>query len=381
MAVRALWYSRGVLSIIDQRALPGRTTVRRLRTVEEVADAIRTLAVRGAPTIGVAGAYGMAIARRRGGWTPARASAFLGATRPTAHDLFVGIARGRAAWEAGADVDAAATTYRDEVVADSRAIGEAGASLFARRGRVLTHSNAGALATVEWGTALAPLRVARARGARLFVWVDETRPLLQGARLTAWELAREGIPHAVIADNAAGYFLASGEVDAVIVGADRIARNGDFANKIGTYEKAVVARENGVPFYVAAPWSTFDPDAATGRKIPVEERGEAEVATFAGRRVTPASSPARNPAFDVTPARFVTAFITPGGVVPPARLAAALARRATVLRPAASPGAPARGRAPRGTAATAGGRAVGSGSLPRPGSPHRSPRARRPPTG
>ncbi|EQD57013.1 Initiation factor 2B related protein, partial [mine drainage metagenome] len=147
----------------------------------------------------------------------------------------------------------------------------------------------------EWGTALAPLRVARARGARLFVWVDETRPLLQGARLTAWELARERIPHAVIADNAAGHFLATGAVDAVVVGADRIARNGDFANKIGTYEKAVVARENGVPFYVAAPWSTFDRTAADGRAIPVEERSGEEVAEFAGRRVTPARSPARNP--------------------------------------------------------------------------------------
>jgi translation initiation factor eIF-2B subunit alpha/methylthioribose-1-phosphate isomerase len=369
--VRALWYADGTLSIVDQRALPARTVVRRLRTVEAVADAIRTLAVRGAPTIGAAGAFGMAIAHRRG-WAPARAAAFLGATRPTAHDLFVGIARVRAAWEAGADVDAAALAYRDEVVAECRAIGEAGARLFARRRRVLTHCNAGALATVEWGTALAPLRVARSRGARLFVWVDETRPLLQGARLTAWELAREGIPHAVIADNAAGHFLATGEVDAVIVGADRIARNGDFANKIGTYEKAVVARENGVPFYVAAPWATFDPAAATGRAIPVEERAGDEVATFAGRRVTPRRSPSRNPAFDVTPARFVTAFITPGGVVRPTDVAARLARRA------ARAGAPTP-RRNRGAAAK--GAADGSGSLRRPGSPRRSPRGRRPPAG
>jgi len=151
--------------------------------------------------------------------------------------------------------------------------------------------------------------------------VDETRPLLQGARLTAWELARERIPHAVIADNAAGHFLSTGQVDAVIVGADRIARNGDFANKIGTYEKAVVAHENGVPFYVAAPWSTFDPRRPTGASIPVEERSESEVLEIGGRRLTPRSSRGRNPAFDVTPARYVTAFVTPAGVVKPKDLA------------------------------------------------------------
>ncbi len=194
--------------------------------------------------------------------------------------------------------------------------------------KVLTHCNAGALATVEWGTALAPIRVARDRGAHLFVWVDETRPVLQGARLTAWELARERIPHAVIADNAAGYYLHTGQVDAVIVGADRIARNGDFANKIGTYEKAVVAGENGVPFYVAAPWSTFDAGRATGRSIPVEERAEAEVLELAGHRIAPARSRARNPAFDVTPARYVSGFVTPDGIVRPSDLARVLARRA-----------------------------------------------------
>jgi len=193
---------------------------------------------------------------------------------------------------------------------------------------VLTHCNAGALATVEWGTALSPIRVARQQGARLFVWVDETRPWLQGARLTAWELLRERIPHAIIADNAAGHYLSTGEVDAVIVGADRIARNGDFANKIGTYEKAVVARENGVPFYVAAPWSTFDAHRPTGRAIPVEERGENEVLEVAGHRIAPQGSRARNPAFDVTPAKFVTAFVTPDGVVRPKDLARRLARRA-----------------------------------------------------
>ncbi|HTW55801.1 MAG TPA: S-methyl-5-thioribose-1-phosphate isomerase [Thermoplasmata archaeon] len=326
MAVRALWYRDGALHLLDQRALPGRRVVRRLTRVEEVATAIRTMAVRGAPAIGVAAAYGMVLAARGGRHTPAGAAALLRATRPTAHDLFVGIETVRAVWAAGGDPRAAADDYRDRVVEECHRIGEAGAPLFAHAERVLTHCNAGALATVEWGTALAPIYVARAHGARLFVWVDETRPLLQGARLTAWELAREKIPHAVIADNAAGHFLATGQVDAVIVGADRIARNGDFANKIGTYEKAVVARENGVPFYVAAPWSTFDLRCRTGAAIPVEERAEAEVLEVGRQRLTPRASRARNPAFDVTPARFVSRFVTPAGVVTPRRLSAWLDR-------------------------------------------------------
>ncbi len=258
MAVRALWYRGGTLHLIDQRELPARTVVRHLRHVRDVADAIRSMVVRGAPGIGVAAAYGMALAYRERSYTPARAAKILRATRPTAHDLFVGIDTVHRAWTAGEDPVTAANRYCDEVVEECHRIGVAGAPLFARARRVLTHCNAGALATVQWGTALAPIRVARDRGAKLFVWVDETRPRLQGSRLTAWELAREKIPHAVIADNAAGFFMRTGQVDAVIVGADRIARNGDFANKIGTYEKAVLARENRIPFYVAAPWSTFD---------------------------------------------------------------------------------------------------------------------------
>jgi S-methyl-5-thioribose-1-phosphate isomerase len=329
MPVRALWYARGTLSILDQRELPGRTVVRRLTKLVEVADAIRTLAVRGAPSIGVAAAYGMVLGQREGQYTAARAAKILAATRPTAVDLFVGIGTIQRAWETGADTEAAANAYRARVVEECHQIGTAGAPLFRQTHRVLTHCNAGALATVEWGTALAPLRVARDQGAKLFVWVDETRPLLQGARLTAWELGKEHIPHAVIADNAAGHFFRTGQVDAVIVGADRIARNGDFANKIGTYEKAVLAHENGVPFYVAAPWSTFDARRATGAAIPVEERGEDEVLAFAGRRTTPSSSRARNPAFDVTPSKYVTAFVTPSGVVAPRGLARALDRAST----------------------------------------------------
>jgi len=317
MAVRALWWDRSALAIIDQRSLPATYRVRRLRDVGAVAEAIRTLAVRGAPSIGVAAAYGMALAARSGRWTAARAAALLVATRPTAHDLAVGVGVVRSAWDSGDDPLGAAHTFRAAVVDECHRIGEAGAPLFRGSPRVLTHCNAGALATVEWGTALAPIRVARDRGAHPFVWVDETRPLLQGSRLTAWELGRERIRHAVIADNAAGHFMRRGEVDAVIVGADRIAANGDFANKIGTYEKAVVARENRIPFYVAAPWSTFDLATANGSTIPVEERGVDEVARWGRHATAPSGSPVRNPAFDVTPARFVTAFVTPGGLVPP----------------------------------------------------------------
>jgi S-methyl-5-thioribose-1-phosphate isomerase len=326
MPVRALWYRNGSLFLLDQRELPARVVVRRLRTLNATADAIRTLAVRGAPSIGVAAAFGMVLGFREGTYTPESAAKALRATRPTAFDLFVGIETVRRAWAAGDDPLSAAEAYRAKIVGECHQIGVAGAPLLADSRRVLTHCNAGALATVEWGTALAPIRVARDRGAKLFVWVDETRPLLQGARLTAWELARERIPHAVITDSAAGHFFRTGQVDAVIVGADRIARNGDFANKIGTYEKAVVARENGVPFYVAAPWSTFDAKRANGSMIPVEERDEREVLEYRGRRTAPRGSHARNPAFDVTPAKYVTAFVTPSGVVPPRALAHTLSQ-------------------------------------------------------
>jgi len=327
MPVRALWFRDGTLHLIDQRELPARTVVRHLHHLREVTSAIQTMVVRGAPAIGVTAAYGMVLAQKEGSFSPARAAKLLRATRPTAHDLVVGIEAVRSAWVHGEDALAAANRYRAEIVEECHRIGLSGAPLLRSLRRVLTHCNAGALATVEWGTALAPIRVARQQGADLFVWVDETRPRLQGARLTAWELARERIPHAVIADNAAGAFMRMGQVDAVIVGADRITRNGDFANKIGTYEKAVLARENRIPFYVAAPWSTFDPRRRDGSTIPIEERDEDEVLRLAGTRIAPKQSRARNPAFDVTPAKYVTAFVTPEGVVPPRELASVLARR------------------------------------------------------
>ncbi len=327
MPVRALWYEDHTLFVIDQRALPRVTRIRRLRRAKEVAEAIRTMTVRGAPTIGVAAAYGMALASRESEYSPNSAARLFRATRPTAHDLFVGIEVIRSAWQQGADPEKAADAYRAQVVEECHQIGEAGAPLLRRAHRVLTHCNAGALATVEWGTALAPIRVARNAGARLFVWVDETRPRLQGSRLTAWELQAERIPYAIIADNAAGHFMQTGQVDAVIVGADRIARNGDFANKIGTYEKAVVARANGIPFYVAAPWSTFDARRSSGASIPVEEREGEEVLQIGDLPLAPKGSAARNPAFDVTPAKYVTAFVTPGGVVAPSGLARKLRGR------------------------------------------------------
>ena len=318
MPVRALWFENGTLHLLDQRRLPLRTKVLHLRKLSDIAEAIRTLTVRGAPAIGVAAAFGMALGAAEGRWTPARAAAALRATRPTAVDLFVGIEAVRSVWADGGDPVTAAREYHDRIVGECLRIGEVGAPLFRGGPKVLTHCNAGALATVQWGTALAPLRVAHDRGSDLFVWVDETRPLLQGARLTAWELGQERIRHAVIADNAAGHYFRAGEVDSVIVGADRIARNGDFANKIGTYEKAVVAHENGVPFYVAAPWSTFDAGRADGRAIPVEERSAEEVLGFGGVRFAPRASDARNPAFDVTP----------DGLVRPRDLAARLRARA-----------------------------------------------------
>jgi translation initiation factor eIF-2B subunit alpha/methylthioribose-1-phosphate isomerase len=295
--------------------------------LSEVAEAIRTLAVRGAPTIGVAAAYGMVLGQRVDRLPVDEAARLLRETRPTAQDLFVGIAQVERAWRAGEDTLSAALAYEERLVRECQAIGEAGAPLVGRGARVLTHCNAGALATVAWGTALAPIRVAFRSGRDPFVWVDETRPLLQGSRLTAWELREEGIRHAVIADNAAGYFMSRGEVDLVIVGADRITRSGDFANKVGTYEKAVLAREHGVPFYVAAPWSTFDASLTRGDQIPVEERSGEEVRNFAGTATAPEGSPVRNPAFDLTPHRFVRGFITPDGVLAPEDLEGRLRAR------------------------------------------------------
>jgi methylthioribose-1-phosphate isomerase len=322
------------LALLDQRRLPGEEVYLACRTWPEVAEAIRSLAIRGAPAIGVAAAFGAVLAARASAAASGRALradveqalAGLGATRPTAVNLFWAIERVRR-WLAAreeqpvavlcAGLLAEAEAILEEDVATNRRLGAHGAGLVPDGARILTHCNAGGLATAGYGTALGVVRGAVEAGRRPFVWVDETRPVLQGARLTAWELAREGVPHTVIADVAAASLMARGEVDLVIVGADRIAANGDTANKIGTYGVAVLAHAHGIPFYVAAPFSTIDPTLPDGRGIPIEERDAREVRELAGRTIVPAGSPARNPAFDVTPARLITAIVTERGVLRP----------------------------------------------------------------
>ena len=311
--IRALWMEKGVVKAIDQRLLPGNLKIVTIRTVAEMADAISDMTIRGAPSIGAAGAYGMALAwLRKENLT--KASITLVKTRPTAHDLSYGV--NMMLSKCDEDLVEVAEAYADDIVEMCRKIGENGSKLIKDGYRILTHCNAGALATVDFGTALAPMRVAHRQGKSIFVYVDETRPRLQGAKLTAWELGNEGIDYAIISDNAAGHFMKS-SVDLVIVGADRIAKNGDFANKIGTYSKAVLAKENWVPFYVAAPISTFDPKIKTGKEIVIEERSEDEGLQVGNCRIAPKDSRALNPAFDVTPARYVKGFITEKGILRP----------------------------------------------------------------
>lgn len=330
---RTVWFEEGRLHLINQALLPHRFEIVRYGDYREVADAIKTMVVRGAPAIGAAGAFALALAEAEG--VPVEeAAGLLRATRPTAQDLFSGIRRvleevgnGRRALEVAREI-------ADDSIAACLTIGELGAGLIEEGMRLNTHCNAGWLATVDWGTATAPLYVAKRWGRDFFVWVDETRPRCQGSRLTAYELGQEGIRHAIIADNAAGALMARGEVDMVIVGADRIARNGDVANKIGTYASAVVAKENGIPFYVAAPTATIDPGSATGEDIPIEERDPGEVACMFGWdeaegreatvRIAPEDAPIRNIAFDVTPARYVTGIITEKGVFEAERIGEAL---------------------------------------------------------
>ena len=299
-----------VVRLIDQRRLPGELVHLECRTVDELCEAIRTLAVRGAPALGAAGAMGVALAAATGEELEG-AAARLEATRPTAVNLAWGVRRALAA----ADPAAEAQRIAAEDVRRNRQLGAHGAPLLEPRARVLTHCNTGSLACVGYGTALGVIRAAHEAGRAPSVWVDETRPVLQGARLTAWELVRLGIPFRLIADVLAGALMAAGEVDAVIVGADRIAANGDVANKVGTYALAVLARHHGIPFYVAAPVSTLDPATATGADIPVERRAPEEVAELAGHRIAPAGVEVENRAFDVTPAELVSAWITEEGVV------------------------------------------------------------------
>ncbi len=330
--LRTVWFEDGVVKLLDQRFLPFEIRIYEAHGLEELAVAIEDMVVRGAPAIGAAAAYGMAQAKLQGG-NHKEAADRLRKTRPTGHDLFYALEFMSRAVEAGEKPLAAAERYAQDDIEKCRAIGEHGAKLIKNGTRILTHCNAGALATVDVGTALAPMRVAKDRGVKFFVYVSETRPRLQGARLTAWELLQEGIEHAILPDSAAGHFLSRGEVDLVLVGADRIAANGDTANKIGTYSKAVVAKENGVPLYVAAPTSTIDLTIPNGAKIPIEERSPQEVLQFAGNPVAPKESPARNPAFDVTPARYIRGIITEKGILKPSDVRRRLSPQAARSRP------------------------------------------------
>ncbi len=331
--LKTVWMEGPTVRMIDQRHLPDEVRIFVAESYRDVAMAIREMVVRGAPAIGAAAAYGMAQAVMQGE-EPENAAEVLRATRPTGHDLFVAIDDMLHAIGRGESAPKAAEAYAAMDEERCRRIGEHGEKLVKEGARILTHCNAGALACVDVGTVTAPLRLAHARGRRFLVYVDETRPRLQGARLTAWELGQEGIEHVVIADNAAGLLMQQGKVDFVLVGADRIAANGDLANKIGTYEKAVVAKENHVPFFVAAPTSTIDFALRSGKQIPIETRGEEEVLFFAGTRIAPESTHALNPAFDVTPARFVTAYVTERGIVRPRDIGTLRPRRAPPRRQA-----------------------------------------------
>ncbi len=309
--MRAVWMKDDMVEMIDQRYLPRELKYFTAQHYDDIKRSIKEMMVRGAPAIGVTAAYGMAQAALQEKDLE-KAAEVIKSARPTAYDLFYAV--DYMMENMGDDPASAAEEYANSVVEKCRSIGVHGADLINDRDNILTHCNAGALATVDYGTALAPIREAWRQGKYIFVFADETRPRLQGARLTAWELYNEGIPHAVIVDNAAGHYMQRGEVDMVIVGTDRIAANGDIANKIGTYEKAVVAKENNIPFYVAAPVTTFDPETESGMDIPIEERGRSEVCDVMGSCIMPDGSKAKNPAFDVTPNRFITGYITEKGV-------------------------------------------------------------------
>jgi methylthioribose-1-phosphate isomerase len=315
--------------MLDQTRLPGERVDRRCASVPELCQAIQELAIRGAPAIGIAAAMGMAQAARSSPATDAAelraelagARIRLAASRPTAVNLGWAlelcdevVAQGLEPDDLRAALAALARRIHEDEVARCHSMGRHGAGLLPRGAQVLTHCNAGALATGGYGSALGVVRAAYADDPGLHVWVDETRPLLQGARLTAWELAEDGIPHTLIADAAAGQLFARGLVDAVVFGADRIAHNGDAANKIGSYTLSVLASAHGVPCYVVAPSSTIDHAIASGAEIPIEERAAEEVASLAGRRLAPEGTAVANPAFDVTPAANITAIVTEAGV-------------------------------------------------------------------
>jgi methylthioribose-1-phosphate isomerase len=324
------WTDSGV-RFIDQTKLPTEETYVTCKTYEQVADAIRTMVVRGAPAIGVAAAMGIAL-----GVKNSKAESVgelkrefdqicdvMAKTRPTAVNLFWAIRRLQDKFELlrvrplpqikQALIDEAQRMHAEDIAAN-RAMGRHGATLMPATGGVLTHCNAGALATCGYGTALGVIRAAVEQGKKIHVYADETRPFLQGSRLTAWELMKDGIPTTVISDNMAGAMMSQGKIGAIVVGADRIAANGDVANKIGTYTVAVLAKEHGIPFYVAAPFSTIDLETTDGSKIPIEQRNPREVTHIGGKQMVPEGVQIENPAFDVTPAKYVTAIVTERGI-------------------------------------------------------------------
>jgi methylthioribose-1-phosphate isomerase len=334
--MRTIEWAGEHVRLIDQRCLPQEYSVVAFNDHQDVARAIREMYIRGAPAIGAAAAFGMALAARNSSAATSaelqadldHAAQLLRATRPTAVNLSWAVERVlRCAQERmgeGANVDsvadallAEAQLLADEDVAINRRMGAHGAGVVPQGARILTHCNAGALATVDYGTALGVIRAAHEQGKGIHVFVDETRPRLQGARLTAWELTRDSIPMTLIADNAAGHLMRTGGIDLVLVGADRVVANGDVANKIGTYKLAVVAKENGIPFYVAAPFSTIDLAVPSGDAIPIEERETREVTHIGEVCIAPEGVEVYNPAFDVTPYRYVTGVITEGGVIYP----------------------------------------------------------------
>lgn len=324
------WTPEGV-RFIDQTRLPTEEVYVTCRTYQEVATAIRDMIVRGAPALGVTAAMGVALGMSQSNGKDAKAlrsdfdhiAKAIAATRPTAVNLFWGIQRMREKFESligqpvdrikSALIDEAQKMHREDIAAN-QAMGHHGATLMPNSGGVLTHCNAGALATCGYGTALGVIRAAIEAGKKIHVFADETRPFLQGARLTAWELVKDGIQTTVIADNMAGAMMRQGKIKAVVVGADRIAANGDVANKVGTYSVAVLAKEHGIPFYVAAPWSTVDMNTPSGEQIPIEQRSQREVTHHGGKQMTPDGVEIENPAFDVTPSRYVSAIITERGI-------------------------------------------------------------------
>ena len=324
------WTSSGV-RFIDQTKLPTEETYVTCTTHQQVADVIRNMVVRGAPAIGVAAGMGVALGIQNSEASNVSAlesdfnsiAEIIAATRPTAVNLFWGIRRMRDKFDSlkcrpipeikAALVEEAQRMHAEDIAAN-QAMGRHGATLMPERGGVLTHCNAGALATAGYGTALGVIRAAVEQGKKIHVYADETRPFLQGSRLTAWELMKDGIPTTVISDNMAGAMMKQGKIGAIVVGADRIAANGDVPNKIGTYTVAILAKEHGIPFYVAAPFSTIDLATPDGSKIPIEQRNSKEVTHIAGRQMVPDGVSIENPAFDVTPAKYVSAIITERGI-------------------------------------------------------------------